>query len=68
MAEIAATTGDAHQLLNEINPRIKAIAESGSRISADTEQMVARLKAGEGTLSKLINDDTLYRLWIICVR
>ena len=41
-------------------PQIKSIAENGSRISADTQQMIASIRAGEGTIGKLINDDTLY--------
>jgi phospholipid/cholesterol/gamma-HCH transport system substrate-binding protein len=57
---IAMTTDDAHQLLNEISPDIRAISANGSRISADTQQIVAGLQAGEGTLGKLLNDDTLY--------
>lgn len=59
--QIAMTTEDAHQFLNDITPQIKAIAQNGSRISADTQQIVEKLRAGEGTLGKLINDDALYQ-------
>lgn len=59
--QISATTEDAHKLFVDITPQIKAIAADGSRISADTQQIVAGLRAGEGTLGKLIKDDGLYR-------
>lgn len=58
--QIEMTTKDAHQLFIDITPQIKAIAENGSRISADTQRIVASVQAGEGTLGKLINDDGLY--------
>jgi phospholipid/cholesterol/gamma-HCH transport system substrate-binding protein len=58
--EIKMTTADAHQLFIDITPEIKSIAENGNRISADTQQMMASIRAGEGTIGKLINDDTLY--------
>ena len=58
--QIAMTVDDAHVLITEVTPQIKAIAESGSQISADTQQIVAGLRAGEGTLGKLLHDDALY--------
>jgi len=58
--QIAMTAEDAHELITEITPQIKAIAESGSRISDDTQRIVASVRAGEGTIGKLINDDSLY--------
>lgn len=57
---IAATATHANQLLDEISPQIRAIALNGSRISADAGQIVAQIRAGEGTLGKLVNDDGLY--------
>lgn len=58
--EIKVATKDAHQLFIDITPQIKAIAENGSRISADTQQIMASIRAGEGTIGKLITDDGLY--------
>jgi phospholipid/cholesterol/gamma-HCH transport system substrate-binding protein len=58
--QVAVTTEDAHELLIQISPSIRAIAENGSRISGDAQQMVAKLRNGEGTIGRLINDDTLY--------
>jgi phospholipid/cholesterol/gamma-HCH transport system substrate-binding protein len=59
--QIAMTAEDAHELIEEVAPQIKAIAENGNRISADTEQIIASIREGEGTIGKLINDDTLYQ-------
>ena len=36
--QIALTAEDAHALLDDIRPEIKAIAQNGSRISADTQR------------------------------
>jgi phospholipid/cholesterol/gamma-HCH transport system substrate-binding protein len=58
--QIEMTTKDAHQLFIDITPQIKATAENGSRISADTQRIIESVRAGEGTLGKLINDDGLY--------
>jgi len=60
MAAVAETAADANQLFDEISPQMRAIAANGSRVSADAQQIVARINAGEGTLGKLINDDELY--------
>jgi phospholipid/cholesterol/gamma-HCH transport system substrate-binding protein len=57
---IGMTADDAHQLLTDITPQIQAIAENGSRMSADTQEIVAGLRAGEGTIGKLLKDDGLY--------
>jgi phospholipid/cholesterol/gamma-HCH transport system substrate-binding protein len=59
--QIAMTAEDAHELIEDVSPQIQAIAESGKRMSADTQQIVASIRAGEGTIGKLINDDTLYQ-------
>jgi phospholipid/cholesterol/gamma-HCH transport system substrate-binding protein len=59
--QVALTTEEAHKLLTEVTPEIMAIAENGSRISADSQRIVARISAGEGAIGKFINDDSLYQ-------
>jgi phospholipid/cholesterol/gamma-HCH transport system substrate-binding protein len=61
LQRIAMTTDEAHQLLVDISPQIRTMTENGSRISAQTEQIVTSLSAGNGTLGKLLNDDSLYQ-------
>jgi phospholipid/cholesterol/gamma-HCH transport system substrate-binding protein len=60
LKEIAATSTEAHQLLTDITPQIRAIATNGERISADARSLVAGLEAGEGTMGKMLKDDSLY--------
>jgi len=58
--QVALTAEDAHGLLKDIRPDITEMARNGARISTDTKELVAKINAGEGTIGKLINDDTLY--------
>ena len=58
--QVALTAGDAHDMVMEIRPEIEEIARNGTRISKDTQEMIASINAGKGTLGKLINDDGLY--------
>jgi phospholipid/cholesterol/gamma-HCH transport system substrate-binding protein len=58
--QIALTAEDAHGLVEDIRPDITDIARNGSRISADTSAILAKIKEGQGTVGKLINDDGLY--------
>src|SRR5688572_2211787 len=43
--QIASTATDANAMLKEIRPEIEAMANNGSRISADTERLLAGLQA-----------------------
>ena len=54
------TVEDAHALIEDIRPEITTMANNGARISADTQQLVAGLQNGDGTIGKLLKDDTLY--------
>jgi phospholipid/cholesterol/gamma-HCH transport system substrate-binding protein len=59
--EVAGTAEDAHALLDKIRPDLEAIAKNGSAISNDSRELVAKINGGQGTIGKLVNDDTLYR-------
>jgi phospholipid/cholesterol/gamma-HCH transport system substrate-binding protein len=59
--EMAGTAQDAHALLTQIRPDLEAMARNGHTISSDTQELVAKLNGGQGTLGKLVNDDELYR-------
>ena len=59
--EVAGTAEDAHALLQQIRPDLEAIAKNGNTISSDTRELVAKINGGQGTIGKLVNDDTLYR-------
>jgi phospholipid/cholesterol/gamma-HCH transport system substrate-binding protein len=58
--QVALTAEDAHAMIEDVRPDITAIAKNGSRISADIQQISARIRSGEGTIGKLVNDPGLY--------
>jgi phospholipid/cholesterol/gamma-HCH transport system substrate-binding protein len=58
--QVALTAEDAHAIIEDIRPDITAIAKNGSRIAADVQQIGARIRSGEGTIGKLVNDPALY--------
>jgi phospholipid/cholesterol/gamma-HCH transport system substrate-binding protein len=58
--EVALTAEEAHNLVQDIAPNIRVIAENGSRISSDSQRIVASIREGKGTIGKLVNDDALY--------
>ena len=59
--EVAGTAEDAHALLDQVRPDLEAIAKNGNLISNDTRELVAKINDGQGTIGKLVNDDTIYR-------
>jgi phospholipid/cholesterol/gamma-HCH transport system substrate-binding protein len=58
--QVALTAEDAHELFEDVRPELTAMAQNGSRITAETQQIVADLNAGKGTIGKLMKDDALY--------
>jgi phospholipid/cholesterol/gamma-HCH transport system substrate-binding protein len=59
--QVALTAEDAHAMLEDVRPDITAMAKQGSRIAADIQQISARIRNGDGTLGKLVNDPALYQ-------
>jgi phospholipid/cholesterol/gamma-HCH transport system substrate-binding protein len=58
--QIALTAEDAHAMLEDIRPDVTAITKNGNRIAGDVAQISERIRKGEGTIGKLVNDDALY--------
>jgi phospholipid/cholesterol/gamma-HCH transport system substrate-binding protein len=58
--QIALTAGDAHDMLTDIRPDLTEMTKNASRISAEAHGIIASINAGEGTVGKLLKDDTLY--------
>jgi hypothetical protein len=46
--------------VNAVGVEVEAIAQAGRRISTDTSQLIAGVRAGRGTIGKLVTDDELY--------
>jgi len=59
--QVAMTAEDAHAMLQDMRPDITNFVQNSSRISADVQRVVESIRQGEGTIGRLINDDTLYR-------
>ncbi|MGH9312621.1 MAG: MlaD family protein [Vicinamibacterales bacterium] len=60
LTSVTATVRDAQGLLDVIGADVKKIIESGIRIAADTREVIEGVRAGRGTLGKLVTDDALY--------
>jgi phospholipid/cholesterol/gamma-HCH transport system substrate-binding protein len=60
LSSISDTAQSAQDLVNDVGKDVRAIAESGNKISSDLRTVVADVKAGHGTVGKLITDDALY--------
>jgi phospholipid/cholesterol/gamma-HCH transport system substrate-binding protein len=60
VVSIADTAEDANGLIKEISGDVKKMAVSGARISDDARQIADGVRAGKGTIGKLVNDDELY--------
>jgi len=59
--QVTEAAQDANAMFQEIRPDLTAMARNGSRISADTRDIMASINQGQGTIGKLVNDDTLYQ-------
>jgi phospholipid/cholesterol/gamma-HCH transport system substrate-binding protein len=59
--QIALTAEDAHAMVEDVRPDLTAIAKNGSRIAGDVQLIAERIRKGEGTIGKLVNDDGLYQ-------
>jgi hypothetical protein len=60
IVSIADTAGSANQLIADVSGDVKSMAKSGARISDDARQIADTVRAGRGTIGKLVNDDELY--------
>jgi phospholipid/cholesterol/gamma-HCH transport system substrate-binding protein len=58
--EIAAIAEQGNGLITDIRPDLTAIARNGSQISSATRDIITAINRGDGTLGKLVKDDTLY--------
>jgi phospholipid/cholesterol/gamma-HCH transport system substrate-binding protein len=60
LASISDTAQSAQTLVNDVGKDVREIAASGNKISSDLRTVIADVKAGRGTVGKLITDDALY--------
>jgi phospholipid/cholesterol/gamma-HCH transport system substrate-binding protein len=60
VADVADAARKGNALLTEVSDDVTAISESGRRIMADTQGIIAGLQQGRGTAGRLLKDDEVY--------
>jgi phospholipid/cholesterol/gamma-HCH transport system substrate-binding protein len=58
---ITETVDSTNELIDDVSADVKAMTTAGSRITKDTADIAERIRNGEGTLGKFINDDQFYQ-------
>jgi phospholipid/cholesterol/gamma-HCH transport system substrate-binding protein len=61
IAAVSETAKEANLLIEDVGEDIRAVAESGKRITADTQAIFEGIREGRGTVGKFINDDEFYQ-------
>lgn len=54
------TAASANELLKTVSHNVETIGRAGRRVSEDAARVVEGIRAGRGTVGKLVNDDELY--------
>ena len=57
---IRVTATNANELVNGVTNDVETIGRAGRRLSEETTRIVEGIRAGKGTIGKLVNDDALY--------
>lgn len=60
LATVNDVATNANEVVEKVGADAAAISAAGRRISKDTTQIVADIRAGHGTIGKLVKDDELY--------
>ena len=61
LTSVTATAQSAQTLVNEASGDVRAIAASSHKATADVATIVANLRAGRGSVGKLLTDDAFYK-------
>ena len=61
IVSIGLTVENTNDLIATVSDDVKIMTSAGVRISRNAAQIAEALSRGEGTLGKLVKDDTLYR-------
>jgi phospholipid/cholesterol/gamma-HCH transport system substrate-binding protein len=57
---IRVTATNANELVNGVSNDVETIGRAGRRLSEEATRLVEGIRAGKGTIGKLVNDDELY--------
>ena len=60
LAAVSSTAVDAQALIKDTGAEIRAITASGQKVAGDLQRVMARIRAGEGTIGKFVTDDEFY--------
>ena len=61
VSDVADVAQKSNALLTEVSEDVAAISESGKRVMADTQAIIAGLQQGRGTVGRLLKDDEVYQ-------
>jgi phospholipid/cholesterol/gamma-HCH transport system substrate-binding protein len=61
LAAVTDTAQSTQALVNDVSSDVRAIATSGHRVTEDIATIIANVRAGRGSVGKLITDDALYK-------
>ena len=60
LGAVTATASDAQVLMKHLGGEVRTILGSADEVSRDLKLIVGNVRAGRGTVGKLVNDDALY--------
>jgi phospholipid/cholesterol/gamma-HCH transport system substrate-binding protein len=60
VAAVGRTADEAHEVVESVGRDVEAIGRAGRRLSDDAARLVEGIRAGRGTIGRLIVDDELY--------
>lgn len=60
LTAVGATAKDAQELMEELSGEVRTIMATGQKVAIDLNAIVAGVRAGRGTVGKLMTDDALY--------
>ena len=60
LGAVTATASDAQVLMKDLGGEVRTILGSADEVSRDLKVIVANVRAGRGTVGKLMNDEALY--------
>src|SRR5215203_3604242 len=61
VSDVADVAKQSNALLSDVSDDVAAISESGKRVMADTQAIIAGLQQGRGTVGRLLKEDEVYQ-------